>query len=54
VLGECSKVVGEGNQKTVVYEDDEPFSDSMIPYKSFKGEYRNSPQDPIADSYCRV
>jgi hypothetical protein len=21
-----------------VYEDDEPFSDSMIPYKSFKGE----------------
>ena len=33
-----SKVVGEGNQKTVVYEDDEPFNDSMIPYKSFKGK----------------
>ena len=32
------KVVGEGNNKTVVYEDDEPFSDSLIPYKSFKGE----------------
>ncbi len=37
-LWACSKVVGEGNQKTVVYEDDEPFIDSMIPYKSFKGE----------------
>jgi hypothetical protein len=33
-----SKVVGEGSNKTVVYDDDEPFHDSMIPYKSFKGE----------------
>jgi len=32
-----SQVVGEGNNKTVIYEDDEPFTDSMIPYKSFKG-----------------
>ncbi|CAD6587719.1 MAG: hypothetical protein TREMPRED_004832 [Tremellales sp. Tagirdzhanova-0007] len=36
--GNTRKVVGEGNQKTVVYEDDEPFNDSMIPYKSFKGK----------------
>jgi chitin synthase len=36
------QVVGEGNNKTVLYEDDEPFSDSMIPLKSFKGEYTPS------------
>ena len=33
-----SKVVGEGNKKTVVYDDEEPFHDSMIPYKRFKGD----------------
>lgn len=32
-----SKVVGEGNQKTVVIEDDEPFNEGMIPYRTFKG-----------------
>lgn len=36
--GNTRKVVGEGNKKTVVYEDDEPFNDGIIPYKSFKGE----------------
>ena len=36
--GNTRKVVGEGDKKTVVYENDEPFSDNMIPYKSFKGE----------------
>lgn len=36
--GNTRQVVGEGNNKTVLYEDDEPFSDDMIPYKSFKGE----------------
>ncbi|ORX35119.1 glycosyltransferase family 2 protein [Kockovaella imperatae] len=34
--GNTRKVVGEGNNKTVVYDDDEPFSDSLIPYKRFK------------------
>ena len=36
--GNTRKVVGEGDKKTVVYENDEPFNDNMIPYKSFKGE----------------
>lgn len=36
--GTTRRVVGEGNKKTVVYDDDEVFTDSMIPYKSFKGE----------------
>ena len=36
--GNTRKVVGEGNKKTVVYEDDEQFTDSLIPYKNFKGE----------------
>ncbi|ORY23277.1 chitin synthase-domain-containing protein [Naematelia encephala] len=39
--GNTRKVVGEGDKKTVVYEDDEPFQDSMIPYKSFK-EYESN------------
>nr|XP_019048130.1 chitin synthase [Kwoniella bestiolae CBS 10118]OCF27060.1 chitin synthase [Kwoniella bestiolae CBS 10118] len=34
--GNTRKVVGEGNQKTVVYEDDEPFNEGMIPYRTFK------------------
>lgn len=32
-----SKVIGEGNQKTVVIDDDEPFNEGMIPYRTFKG-----------------
>ena len=36
--GSTRKVVGEGNNKTVVYEDEEPFNASMIPLKSFSGE----------------
>lgn len=36
--GNTRQVVGEGNNKTVLYEDDEVFTDDMIPYKSFKGE----------------
>ncbi|KAL0253811.1 hypothetical protein I308_101188 [Cryptococcus tetragattii IND107] len=34
--GNTRKVVGEGNQKTVVIEDDEPFNEGMIPYRTFK------------------
>lgn len=41
--GNTRQVVGEGNKKTVVYEDDEVFNDSMIPYKSFKGESATTP-----------
>ena len=37
----CSKVVGEGANRTVVYDEDEGFDDSMIPYKSFK-EYETN------------
>jgi chitin synthase len=40
--GNTRKVVGEGDKKTVVYENDEPFNDNMIPYKSFKGESTTS------------
>jgi chitin synthase len=36
--GSTRKVIGEGNNKTIVYEDDMPYDDSMIPMKSFKGE----------------
>ncbi|WVF66498.1 hypothetical protein IAT40_001238 [Kwoniella sp. CBS 6097] len=39
--GNTRKVVGEGNQKTVVYEDDEPFNEGMIPYRTFK-EYESN------------
>jgi chitin synthase len=38
--GSTRKVIGEGNNKTIVYEDDMPYDDSMIPMKSFKGEFR--------------
>lgn len=34
--GNTRKVVGEGNNKTVVYDDDQPFDESMIPYRTFK------------------
>jgi chitin synthase len=34
--GNTRLVVGEGNNKTVVYDDDEPFDDSMIPLRTFK------------------
>jgi chitin synthase len=34
--GNTRQVVGEGNNKTVVYDDDEPFDDSMIPLRTFK------------------
>ncbi|TYJ51675.1 hypothetical protein B9479_007746 [Cryptococcus floricola] len=34
--GNTRKVIGEGSQKTVVIEDDEPFSESMIPYRTFQ------------------
>lgn len=40
--GNTRQVVGEGNQKTVLYDDDEIFTDDMIPYKSFKGQFPNS------------
>jgi hypothetical protein len=36
--GSTRKVIGEGNNKTIVYEDDMPYDDSMIPMKSFKGK----------------
>ncbi|WWD22641.1 hypothetical protein CI109_107134 [Kwoniella shandongensis] len=39
--GNTRKVVGEGSQKTVVYEDDEPFNEGMIPYRTFK-EYESN------------
>ncbi|WVR03103.1 hypothetical protein IAU60_000093 [Kwoniella sp. DSM 27419] len=39
--GNTRKVVGEGNQKTVVIEDDEPFNEGMIPYRTFK-EYESN------------
>ncbi|WOO78655.1 Chitin synthase 6 [Vanrija pseudolonga] len=34
--GNTRKVVGEGSNKTVVYDDDERFDDSMIPLRTFK------------------
>ncbi|OXC66400.1 hypothetical protein AYX13_04910 [Cryptococcus neoformans] len=34
--GNTRKVIGEGNQKTVVIDDDEPFNEGMIPYRTFK------------------
>ena len=36
--GSTRKVIGEGNNKTIVYEDDMVYDDSMIPMKSFKGK----------------
>jgi len=36
--GSTRKVIGEGNNKTIVYEDEMIFDDSMIPMKSFKGK----------------
>jgi len=35
--GSTRKVIGEGNNKTIVYEDEMIYDDSMIPMKSFKG-----------------
>ncbi|KAL7420390.1 Chitin synthase 4 [Cryptotrichosporon argae] len=34
--GNTRQVVGEGNNKTVIYQDEETFDDSMIPYRTFK------------------
>nr|ODO04126.1 chitin synthase [Cryptococcus depauperatus CBS 7855] len=34
--GNTRKVIGEGNQKRVVIEDDEAFNEGMIPYRTFK------------------
>jgi chitin synthase len=36
--GSTRKVIGEGNNKTIVYEDEMIYDDSMIPMKSFKGK----------------
>ena len=40
--GSTRKVIGEGNNKTIVYEDDMVYDDSMIPMKSFKGKLMGS------------
>lgn len=39
--GNTRQVVGEGSNKTVVYDDDEAFDDSMIPLRTFK-EYESN------------
>jgi chitin synthase len=37
--GNTRVVVGEGNNKKVVIDDDEKYDDSMIPLKRFSGTY---------------
>ena len=36
--GSTRKVIGEGNNKKVIMNDDEKFDDSMVPLKKFSGE----------------
>jgi len=50
--GSTRKVIGEGNNKTIVYEDEMIYDDSMIPMKSFKGmfaskEYKDGADDRL-------
>jgi chitin synthase len=52
--GNTRKVVGEGDKKTVVYENDEPFNDNMIPYKSFKGESRDTRDSSCTIELCKL
>ena len=37
--GNTRLVIGEGNNKKVIMNDDEKFDDSMIPLKKFSGAY---------------
>ena len=37
--GNTRLVIGEGNNKKVIMNDDERFDDSMIPLKKFSGKY---------------
>lgn len=55
--GNTRQVIGEGNNKTVVIEDDEVFEESMIPYRTFKEYEANAwettslPSDTEKDEY---
>ena len=37
--GNTRLVIGEGNNKKVIMNDDEKFDDSMVPLKKFSGTY---------------